>query len=120
MKTKTLISLAAIVCILGLTAFFLTREKTPQPGAAQMGDLFLPKLPVNEIASIAIASDQGAVHLSKSQTVWQVAERNGYPADFGKITDMVRKLSRLKIGRTCPDTNRYGSRHAIQQQNCTT
>jgi Domain of unknown function (DUF4340) len=100
MKPKTLISLAAIVSILGLTAFFLTREKQPESGITRMGDLFLAKLPVNEIAAVAIASDNGVIHLRKSETVWQVEERNGYPADFSKITDLVRKLSRLKIGRT--------------------
>jgi hypothetical protein len=113
MKPKTLIGLAVVLGILLIAAFFLTREKHQERGASKMGDLYFSNLPVNEVAFVAIGSDDGLIHLKKSETVWQVEERNGYPADFGKIIDLVRKLSRMKIGRSFEATDEVLARQKL-------
>lgn len=48
---------------------------------------------------MTIADAKHRVTLRQGETTWQVAERSGYPADFGALRDTVIKLSRLKIGR---------------------
>ena len=98
MKGKTFSILLVVAVVLGGLAFlrFSDRDKSID---TRMGQKLFADLPVNQVASIAIAGPDSSVTLVKGDNVWQVKERHGYPADFGELRDMVVKLSRLKIGR---------------------
>ncbi len=66
----------------------------------KMGEKLFVDLPVNKVAKVILADSESQVTLVKGDTVWQLEERNGYPADFDGLRDLVIKLSRLKIGRS--------------------
>jgi hypothetical protein len=57
------------------------------------------QLPVNTIEKLVIKSSKGSVTLQKQGEIWTVAERNGYPADFSKIRDLIRSLWEFKVVR---------------------
>jgi hypothetical protein len=57
------------------------------------------KLPVNSIAKLVVKSSKGTVTLQKTNDIWTVTERNGYPADFSKIRDLIRSLWEFKVVR---------------------
>jgi hypothetical protein len=99
MKGKTfLILLVAAGVLVALSFLRFGGEK--HTGAVKMGDRLFADLPVNTVAGITIADAENRVTLVKGEKVWQVEERNGYPADFDELRDTVVKLSRLKIGRS--------------------
>jgi Domain of unknown function (DUF4340) len=57
------------------------------------------QLPVNTVEKLVIKSSKGAVTLQKVGDIWTVSERKGYPADFGKIRDLIRSLWEFKVVR---------------------
>jgi Domain of unknown function (DUF4340) len=99
MKGKTFLILLAAAGVLVALSFlrFGDEKKT---GAVKMGDKLFASLPVNQVAGVTIADSENRVTLVRGEKVWQVDERNGYPADFNALRDTVVKLSRLKIGRS--------------------
>jgi hypothetical protein len=64
-----------------------------------MGAYFIEQLPANDIASIVIKTPTAAVSLKKAADAWIVEERFGYPADFARISELVRTLKEVKVGR---------------------
>lgn len=78
-----------------------------------MGEKLLGSLPVNEITSITIKSNEGTVFLGKGKSIWVVENRFNYPADFSMITDLVKKLKGIKIGRNFKATTDTISRLAL-------
>jgi hypothetical protein len=105
MKGKTfLILLVAAAILAGLAALRCGDGKQAE---SKMGEKLFVDLPINEVAEVAIRNKDNQVTLIKGETVWQVQERDGYPADFGELRSMVVKLSKLKSGRSfsgSPDT----------------
>jgi hypothetical protein len=102
MKLKTLLILLVITTVLaGVSTLMLRPQKSAKP---QIGALLLPDLPVNDVARIALATAEDKVVLAKGSDVWQVESRYGYAADFDKISEFVRKFSKLKIGRSFEGT----------------
>ena len=57
------------------------------------------QLPVNTVEKLVIKSSKAAVTLQKVGDIWTVSERKGYPADFGKIRDLIRSLWEFKVVR---------------------
>lgn len=99
MKGKTFLVLLAAAGLLVALSYFRFGDGK-QTGAVKMGDKLFAELPVNEVASVTIADSENRVTLVRGDKVWQVEERDGFPADFDKLRDTVVKLSRLKIGRS--------------------
>lgn len=98
MKLKSLLILLVITSVLaGLSTLLLRPQAEKQP---QIGTILLPELPVNKIARVTLTSAEGSVVLVKGESIWQVENRYAFPADFGKLSEFVRKLSKLKIGRS--------------------
>jgi hypothetical protein len=99
MKGKTLLILLLAAGLLVALAMiqFKDRDNTAGP---KLGAKLFPQLPVNQVAAITVADADTQTTLVKGDTVWQVKERSGYPANFDAIKDTVIKLSRLKIGRS--------------------
>jgi hypothetical protein len=55
--------------------------------------------PINDVEQIKIKQHTGEVNLARKNDVWVVQERNGYPANFDNISDFLRKVHDLKMGR---------------------
>lgn len=100
MKSKTFIILIAICLVLaGAVYFIYTKDQKKDAETKPAGDVFA-NLPVNDVASVKITSPESEVELKKGDPVWIVENRFGYPADFKKIADFVKKVRDLKVGRT--------------------
>ena len=99
MKGKTFLILLVAAGVLAALWFFRLGDEK-RTDALKMGEKLFADLPVNAVARVTIADADHQVTLVRGETVWQVQERSGYPADFDGLRDMVVKLSRLKIGRT--------------------
>ena len=99
MKGKTFLILLLAAGLLSAVVLLDFKSDDTVDGP-KMGAKLLADLPVNQVARVVIADDENHTTLVKGATVWQVAERSGYPADFEELRDTVVKLSRLKIGRS--------------------
>ena len=98
MKSKNLIFLLTICCVLAVVAFFIFNKNSNTNWQTKLGQKLFDDLQVNEIAKITIKSADSAVVLKKEKTFWAIDNRFKYPADFSKITDLAKKLKELKIG----------------------
>lgn len=99
MKAKTLFIFLLILAVLTAAVILIIRPKAPERPGETLGTLLLEDLPVNEITSIGIEGPDGSVSLMIEKDGWVVENRFGYPADFSKITDLVRTLKEVKVGR---------------------
>ncbi len=104
MNKKTVLLLLVVLAVLaGVGRSILDDRSSNVPvGTDVMGTLIFKELPANEITSILIERPGDSVMLMKDKTGWIVQNRFGYPADFSKITDLIRKLKQTKVGRKFP------------------
>lgn len=100
MKSKTFIILLVVCAVLGGVAYWqLNKGGSGKAVGVKMGDVLFNDLSVNDIAAISISGPENSVALEKT-TVWEVENRFGYPADFAKITELVKKLRSVTVGRS--------------------
>lgn len=98
MKGSKFLLLLVAAAVLGLIAWFLHRGEQeswsdqPLPAGAPL----LGSLPVNDVALVRLRGPAGEVTLRRGDVGWGVVERAGYPANFEKISALVRKLSALQ------------------------
>jgi hypothetical protein len=91
-----LILLLLVLGGIGLAMFWqdITAYRT---AAAKIGGKLLPDLKIAELAQVELRDAKNHVTLSRKEDHWIVQERDGYPADFKAISDLVIKLSDVKI-----------------------
>jgi hypothetical protein len=115
MKAKTFVILVAICAALGAVAYYSTDfGKKPVQQSEKTAVKLWADLPINDIAEITITSPEGAVNLKKGPAVWGIENRFGYPADFDKLTEFVKKLREMKAGRSFTATDEVISRLALR------
>ncbi len=113
MKSKTFVVLLIVCVVLGLAAYLTLREESPSRSGVKMGTPFFEELPVGDIAGLEIISPETRVELNKPEDHWVVQNRFEYPADFGKINELVEKQKEIKIGRTFKATEDLRQRLAL-------
>jgi len=112
MNKKTLFILLVVLAVLaGVGRSLLTRNSNAPAGV--MGSPLFERLPANEITKIVIDRPNDSVTLVKGEGAWIVENRFGYPADFSKITDLIRKLKQTKVGRKFPATEAVSKRLSL-------
>ncbi len=99
MKFRTVIILLIIFCVLGAGAW-LTFKKGKTARQTKIGEKLFTSLPVNDVERIRITGPEGAVALKKGPSVWVVESRWDYNADFAMISELLRKIKDLKVGRS--------------------
>ena len=87
---------AAIVIVAGFY-FYSKQGASYVTGTAGMGDPVIANLDVNKVAEIVIKDSEGEVNLQNSGERWGVQQRDGYPAKFSSISDLLVKLKELTI-----------------------
>ncbi len=100
MKSKTFIVLLAVCCVLGGAVYLIMNSEDSANKQGMMGGKLLPDLSLEDISGITIKDHENSVVLRKGEKVWSVENRFSYPADFSKISEIVKKLRDAKIGRT--------------------
>ncbi|MBV8098366.1 MAG: DUF4340 domain-containing protein [Verrucomicrobia bacterium] len=88
---------AALVLAIAGTIFQLVRSAGWKGEATDLEPF--AKLPVNSVEKLVIKSSKDKVTLQKASDIWTVAERNGYPADFSKIRELITSLWEFKVVR---------------------
>ena len=117
MKIKTLVILLIVLGVLAGAVALIIHKSSSSSG--EMGAYLIEQLPANEVASIVIETPANTVSLMKKGASWVVEERFGYPADFSKISDLVRTLKQVKVGRRFEASEKVLKRLSLKSPNDT-
>ena len=104
MNRKQVISLIIALIVIGGAGLLVYKNRTKswEASGAQLGGKVVKNFPMNDVEQIRIQQHAGEVHLVKKSDLWVLQERNGYPANFGNISDFVKKVWELKVARPMP------------------
>lgn len=105
MKGKNLLILCIVALVLAGTAVLTSRRSERQTAASsRIGQPVLPALQdantLNRIQRVSFTGPDGTVNVARVEGTWVAPDKYGYPVDFGKVSDFVRKLADLKVGQT--------------------
>lgn len=100
-NTKVLVGLGSAALITTLAAVLLVSHRQPAGENALGGEYALPELSrqLNDVQSISlkVAEDKTAVTLVKNDQGWVVKEKDAYPADTGKLRELLLKLADARL-----------------------
>lgn len=98
MKAKQLITLAGVAAAMIGLAVWSSKQEARKTEAAAIGGKVLPDLQkqLNDIAAIRIQAPDSTVTVTRTEGVWRVPAKWNYPADFGKVRDLLNKLADVK------------------------
>ncbi|MBP8258687.1 MAG: DUF4340 domain-containing protein [Verrucomicrobia bacterium] len=98
MNRKQLTLLAALVVIIGGLGWLLHHRRSAswKESGPEAGAKLLPAFPLNDVAQIVVRQTNTALHLVKQDDRWRVQERYNYPANFGEISEFLRKMWEIK------------------------
>jgi hypothetical protein len=97
MKGKQLLVVLVLLAALGGVALFLNSRSTASWSSASTtsGNKVLD-FPLNDVTQATIKDKNAELSLVKKDDVWGVKERADYPADFEKVSALLRKLWELR------------------------
>jgi len=105
MNRKQLTLLIVLGVILGGLGYYVynknqsSYERGSESAEGQKLLKDVPQSAINDVAQIVIRNSSNEVNLARQGEQWTVKERGGYPANFGTISEVVRKFWDLKVTR---------------------
>ncbi|HTH50093.1 MAG TPA: DUF4340 domain-containing protein [Candidatus Limnocylindria bacterium] len=101
MKSKQLLVLVVAAAVLGGGGLWVLNNREADFGRSttDMGGKLLGTFDVNAVAGLRLTQGTNTLNVVKSGEGWIVKERGGYPANFGEIAELVRKLADLKVAQ---------------------
>lgn len=100
---KFLYLIVAAAVIGGLALLMKARDEASwQEESIAARTKLLGDLAVNDVASVRLLGPDGRVTAKRGPEGWVIEERQNYPADFARISSLVRKISELEPAQTVP------------------
>ena len=97
MKGKQLALVLILLLVVGGVALFVRQRNSAswsETATASSGKVL--DFPLNDVSQITIKESGAEVNLARKDDVWTVKERADYPADFDRVSALLRKLWELK------------------------
>jgi hypothetical protein len=98
-QLSTLVILGLVIGGLGLV-LFNRKSGSWKSSDQEMKQAIFKDFPLNDVSHVRIQQATSEINLVKADGLWTVQERWGYPANFGDIGDLLRKMWELKSVRT--------------------
>ena len=104
MSARIAAVLVVLLAALGGGALLVhQQERAREPAAAaRLGQPVLPGLKAAEIESIVIREPGATLTLAHRVSGWTIAERANFPADLGRVRELVLAVLSLKVGQSEP------------------
>ena len=104
MKSNRNTILAITVAVLGVGAYFATRETNAPRSVSGVkpGDDLLPGLDLEKAATLRVASSNQTVEIRKDGDGWKAASLHGFPANDETVAQQLIALSSLRVGQVMP------------------
>jgi len=96
--------LVVLLAVLGGGALLLQRQETARrpSNAGELGQRLLKNLRAADLSAIRIVEPKVSLTLQRKDDGWIIAERDGFPADLGKVREFVLKAIEVKVGQSEP------------------
>src|SRR2546429_4455807 len=93
MKGKQIAILLVLLVIIGGVAFFLQkRNQSEWTESATRSEAKVLDFPINDVTRVVIHAPNGQVQLAKKNDVWVVEEKANYPANFERVSGLIRSI----------------------------
>jgi len=104
MNARIALILVVLLAVLGGAAIvYYQQERGRQAGnVGTLGQPVLKDLKAAEVAAIRIQEPKSALTVQREDERWVIAERDGFPADVGKVREFVVQALSLKVGQSEP------------------
>ncbi len=101
MNRKQLINAIIVLVVLGVVSFFTFRKDASkwERGDDVEKKKLIENLDVNAVAKLAIITDKDSLEIVKGEKGWKVLNREGYPANFEKLSNLLLSLKNLEIAQ---------------------
>lgn len=96
MKGKQLVVILILLVAVGGGALLLIRHNDFSWTKTATAQSKVINFPLNDVSDVIIRGNGAELNLAKKDNVWRVKERADYPADFDKVSALVRKLWELR------------------------
>ncbi len=101
MNPRNLLILLAAAAVAIAVSFAVSRSSSASVKAAASGKPF-EAVPINDSERLVVRDAKGEAAVEKANGVWTVPARAGYPADFSKVSSLLRDMAELKATQTIP------------------
>ena len=95
MKRKQIVILLVLVAIIGAIGFLLQKRSQSEWAQSSASTAKILDFPINDVARVVIHGANGHVNIAKKKDLWVVEEKADYPADFERISKLIRQLWEL-------------------------
>ena len=104
MNARIAAALVVLLAVLGGAALLVQQQERSHKAAASgaLGQPLFKGLKASDIATIRIAEPKAELTLERKENRWAIAERQGFPADLDKVSELVLKAIELKVGQLEP------------------
>jgi hypothetical protein len=98
MNRRQLLVLFILLVVLGTAALLVFKRSNAgwRSGSSGAAGEKVVTFPINEVASLAITQRGSTLHIAQKDGVWVVQERADYPADFDRVSRLIRTIWELK------------------------
>ena len=97
-RKQFLVSLAVLIVLAAAGAAVVFSDRSAWNRVeSQVGQKVIPGLKIADVAEITIKDSSGELHLVRGKDGWTVRERADFPADTGRIGELLVKLAELKV-----------------------
>ena len=94
-RTLQILGVAIVVMVAGVLIFSNDENTThPDRGRKVFPDLMSK---INDVEEIVISAKSGTATISRDGDTWGVKEKSGYPANMGKVRELLIGLGELEI-----------------------
>ena len=116
-RLVTILWIIAGLCaaMVALTKLVQSREGS-SPTALSQGAHLLKDLPADKFATIKIEGAENTATISKKDGKWTIEERNGYKANFPKLTRLVRSLLEATVAQNMKGGLAYNERFGMDSE----
>jgi hypothetical protein len=106
MTFKKLIGMAVVLVLLAAAAVWQQKSRAPRRAESVSAETtLLDGVDLNAVDRVDVTKDSNTVSVVKKDGRWEVESLYGYPADFGKLADALRKAAEVKTGESVRSAN---------------
>lgn len=98
-RNQLALVLILLVALGGVALFLRSRSSASWSSSATESSEKILSFPLNDVARLTIKTGGAELNLVKKEGTWSVLERADYPADFGKVAGLLRKLWELRAAQ---------------------
>ncbi len=117
MSARIAAVLVALLVVLGGSAlvYYQQERSNRASNLAALGQPLFKGLSAAEVRAIRITEPRATLTLEEKAGRWAIAERGGFPADFGKVRDLALKGIELKVAQSEPIGDKDRARLELEE-----